>query len=84
MSARLEQRVAALEATASRPTTTMHCDWLAVLDTADLRLLRDIAHRQGEQPDGSGLVALDKAERVHWLQLEQHHAQFAGQREGNP
>jgi hypothetical protein len=84
MSARLEQRLAALEATASRPTTTMHCDWLAVLDTADLRFLRDIAHRQGEQPTGSGLVALDKAERVHWLQLEQHHAQFAGQREGQP
>ena len=76
----LEQRIRTLEQH-HRPTTTMHRDWL---DTADLRFLRDIAHRQGEQPDGSGLVALDKAERVHWMQLERHHARFTGQREGNP
>ena len=78
----LEQRIRTLEQH-HRPTTTHH-DWLASLDTADLRFLRDIAHRQGEQPKGSGLVTMGKAERPRWLQLERHHARFTAQREVNP
>lgn len=81
MSARLEQRLAALERH-HQPTATMHDDWLRTLSVDDLRFLRDIAHRQGEQPKGSGLVAMNETERAHWLQLEQHHAQFVARQEG--
>ena len=83
MSTRLEQRIRTLEQH-HRPTADIHRDWLATLDDADLCFLRDIAHRQGEQPGGSGLVAMDKDERIRWLRLERHYAQFTGQREGNP
>ncbi|NVZ11359.1 hypothetical protein HW932_19090 [Allochromatium humboldtianum] len=81
MSARLEQRLAALERH-HQPTTTSHDDWLRTLSVEDLRFLRDIAHRQGEQPKGSGLVAMDQAERARWLALEQDHAQFVARQEG--
>lgn len=68
MSARLEQRLAALEATASRPTARLD-GWYQAQSVEDLRFLVGVL----ERPESG----LSEGERARWDRLSQSFEGFA-------